>query len=224
MQAEGILVDAIRAAGGKTVNISRTEKSINFYGSSLMDMYITVDSSCLYSGLSMPVNMLSIDLLGLLRRVKVFSEIEFSLEQRVAKAVLKEEECTLLMECKIDLADKKSVPDVNLETLVELNVKMVQSIVLLEAVSVEISFLEDKLEIVARGQIRVEAEQKVEEYIKNTAYNRIFILSADAFATVISLCKLNPQRVLFGVNKSLCVFYLYFKDITITLLGSGNIV
>jgi len=216
-----LLHDIIKLASPLTVTLSSTDKETRILAVKNVEMHISIGRNTMYNKLVGTVEMRTQDFLKLLRETKVFSDIEFSKEKKTATLHLGESGTLLSLECPLTLGEYQNPPVVPVKILCNLNPGLIREINAENASSVEFIFEKQSLRIGVRGEIRTEAVQKNAEYIKREEGQGMFVMSSESFQPLVHLCRLAPNRVIMGVERHLCTFYVYFKEVTVIVYSQG---
>ncbi|KAI5190300.1 hypothetical protein NECID01_0892 [Nematocida sp. AWRm77] len=223
MSATLLLCDILKSFSSVVTVIHGAEKELRFSGIKNGEMHISVGKSTVHSTFTGTVGMRTADFLKVLKETKFFGDVEFDLSSKTLQVTLEEGECALSLACQVFQAEYRDPPSVSAQILCSVDVSLVKDISTTNLRTAEIFFGEDSIRLALSGSIKTEAEQRSIEYIKKETDKSLFILSSEAFSSVISLCQLSPHRVVIGAEMYLAVFYLYFKEVTVLVYVPGTL-
>lgn len=209
-----VLYSIIQIVNPSTLILAHKESELRIFGTKNIDMHLAVSRSGASNRLERPVEVGTQQFQRILKECKLFSDIEFSQRDKVARLCIDQGAYKLQLECFIKTSEEISPPALTAEIVADLNVKLLKSVTTKDAHSVEILFKKQSVEVRINGPVRVEAVQKPVNYIRKKEKEYVFIIPSEGFSVISKLCQLEPNRVLLGVVKNISIFYLYYKDIT----------
>ncbi|KAI5166404.1 hypothetical protein NEIRO03_1020 [Nematocida sp. AWRm78] len=222
MSAISLLCSIIQVIKPNSLILTGKDSELRVFGTSIVDMHLSVSKSGMSSKLKHTVEVRTNEFFRLLKECRVFSDIHFT-ENDMATMSIKQEGYILQLECIAKAVDEIVPPGLNADIIVDLDGKLMKEIATKDCHSIQITFNSASLEIKVNGPIKVHAVQKTANYIKKKTKPYAFIMPADGFVIISKLCKLDPNRIIIGVLNNVCIFYIYFTDITLICHLAGTL-
>ncbi|KAI5189402.1 hypothetical protein NEMIN01_0465 [Nematocida minor] len=223
MTTNSLLHGIVQAVKPAALVITGKKNELRVFGTSTVDMYLSVNRSGISSTLDTTVEVRTNEFTRILKECRLFSDIEFNRNESVARTFIEQEGCRLQLECATREVEEIVPPAVTAEIIVDLDTKLMKEITTKDSHSAEVLLNGKTVEIKVNGPIKAEATQKTANYIKKKDKKHAFIIPAEGFTVVSRVCKLEPTRILMGVVKSVSIFYIYFKDITVICYVAGTL-
>ncbi|KAI5172635.1 hypothetical protein NEFER03_1691 [Nematocida sp. LUAm3] len=223
MGALGTLQSIIKGVSPHRVTFHFTSSEIRIFGGSSIDMLLSISKSSLFTQFLGTIEARSSDILKLLKECRIFSEIIFLPDKEIAKVLLEENDCTLSITCPIKRTEYKEPLLCEAKILVEIEPEILSSLSIDNAQAVEVFFRDHSLELIINGDVKIEGVQKYPHYLKRESKSSLFLSDTNIFLAASLLSGLSPKKIIFGADKSNCIMYIYFQEITAILYGKGTL-
>lgn len=210
MSALTLLQSILHEVGPPQIIVLCTDSEVYIKSTTNIEVHISIPASSLPNPYRGSFSIKTTSFYKILRHCKCFSEVKILSDEGKIRIDTEKSLCTLSFECSIFPVEYKGIPKHTPSFLTDINPLSIQSLVVYEAETVEISVNRSNICIVSLGSIHSKISQNVyfRKQIKDTS---TFIVSAAFFKHISALCLFTPEKVVLSLGGSICMFHMHYK-------------